>query len=181
MAWSLLILFSYQARAGALYGRIGLLAALFMLGLAAGGLALSRGAELSPDRARRWLPAVTAAAFLFSLGVPGLLGRLGDPGLQRTGIPDLLHGALLLAAGAFTGGLFPVAAGVLLSRGRGIRETAGGLEAADHWGASAAALLGGVLYIPALGLIATAWLLAALEAAALAGVLLASFRGRRTS
>lgn len=179
MAWSLLILFSYQARAGALYGRIGLLTALFMLGLAGGGLALARGAELSAGRARRWLPAVTAAALLFSLAVPGLLRRLGDPGLQRIGIPDLLHGALLLAAGAVTGSLFPVAAGSLLSSRRGIRETAGGLEAADHWGAAVAALLGGVIYIPALGLAATAWLLAALEAAALAGVLLASFRGPR--
>ena len=179
MAWSLLALFSYQARAGALYGRIGFLTALFMLGLSVGGFALFRGAELPTARARRRLTALIAAGLLFSLAVPGLLRQLGGTGLPGPWVPDLLHGTLLLAAGVITGSLFPAAAGVLLSERRGIRETAAGLEAADHWGAAVAALLAGIIYVPALGLIPTAWLLAALETAALAGVLLASLRERR--
>jgi spermidine synthase len=178
MAWSLLILFSYQTRAGALYGRIGLLVALFMLGLAAGGFALRRGAELPAGRARDWLPAITAGALLFALAVPSALHALGRPALDRSGLPDLLHAALLLAAGLVTGGLFPVAAGVLLAARRDTLQTAGALETADHAGAAVAALVGGVVLIPALGLTGTAWLLAALQAVVLAGALLARHRGR---
>ncbi len=181
MTWSLLVLFSYQTRAGALYGRLGLLTALFMLGLAAGGLLLSATTEISPERSRRRLLLTTAAAFFFALAMPGVLRGLGAPALLRPGIPDLVHALLLLASGIITGSLFPVAAGVLLSGREEIRETAGRLEAADHWGAALAALLGGIVTIPVLGLAKTAWLLAALEAAAVAGVLLAIARGRRAA
>jgi spermidine synthase len=173
MAWSLLVLFSYQTRVGALYGRIGLLAALFMLGLACGGFFLARGAELDPARARRWLTAVNAGALLFALLVPGALRLLGSPALGRPGLLTLLHGVLLLIAGAVTGGLFPVAAGVLLAAKRGVRATASSVEAADHAGAAIAALAGGVLFIPVLGLTGSAWLLAVLQAAALLGIGLA--------
>ena len=37
LGWSLLVLFSFQTHAGALYGQLGALVALFMLGLALGG------------------------------------------------------------------------------------------------------------------------------------------------
>jgi spermidine synthase len=173
MAWSLLVLFSYQTRAGALYGRIGLLAALFMLGLACGGFVLARGAELDHARAHRWLTAVAGGAFVFALLVPGALRLLGSPALSRPGLLTLLHGALLLIAGVVTGALFPVAAGVLLAAKRGVRSTASSVEAADHAGAAIAALAGGVLFIPVLGLTGSAWLLVVLQIAALLGIGLA--------
>jgi spermidine synthase len=178
MGWSLLILYSFQARAGALYGGIGFLTALFMLGLAAGGLALARSADLPAERARRRLPAVIAAALLFALAMPGILRALGDPALARPGLQETAHALLLFAAGAVTGSLFPVAAGVLLSDLRGIVRTSGGLEAADHWGAAGAALLGGVVYVPALGLSTGARIPALLETAALLGALLSWMRRR---
>ena len=77
------------------------------------------------------------------------------------------HAALLLAAGVVTGGVFPIAAEVRLSAGDGPGEAAGRLETADHVGASAAALLGAVLFVPLLGIAGSAWLLAALVAVAL--------------
>jgi spermidine synthase len=178
MAWSLLALFSYQTRAGALYGRIGLLTALFMLGLAVGGLAQARAAELLAGRAASRLARVVAVAFAFALLVPGTLRLLDSPALDRSGLLTLFHGGLLLAAGAVTGSLFPVAAGVLLAAKRGVRETAGSIEAADHAGAAVAALAGGVLFIPVLGLAGSAWLLVALEGVALLGVGLARLKSR---
>jgi len=171
MAGSLLILFSYQTRAGALYGQIGWLAALFMLGLASGGLAMSRAADMPAAAGHKRLAAITAAALVFFI-----LLRFA---LASSAIPGLLHGALLLAAGMVTGGLFPVAAGLLLAGRNGARETASLLEAADHGGAAVAALVGGALFIPALGLAATASLLAGLEAIALAGVGLAALQVAR--
>jgi spermidine synthase len=119
---------------------------------------------------------VIAGAFVFALLVPGALHLLGSPALGRPGLLTLLHGALLLAAGVVTGALFPVAAGVLLAAKRGVRATASSVEAADHAGAAIAALAGGVLFIPVLGLTGSAWLLAVLQAASLLGIGLA--RGR---
>jgi predicted membrane-bound spermidine synthase len=81
------------------------------------------------------------------------------------------HAALVLAAGAATGGVFPVAADVRLAAGDGPGDAAGRLETADHVGAAAAALLGAVLFVPLLGLTGTVWLLAGLVAVALAGTL----------
>jgi len=174
MGWSLLILFSYQARAGALYGRIGMLTALFMLGLAIGGLATTRAAQAPAAAAHRCLAGAAAGAFLFSLVVPAVLGGAIPGAGSATGpAADLLHGALLLAGGLVTGALFPAAAGVLLAARPGPRATAADLEAADHAGAAVAALAAGVVLVPVLGLAGTGWLLAALQGTALAGVLLA--------
>jgi spermidine synthase len=179
MAWSLLILFSYQARAGALYGRIGLLTALFMLGLAIGGLATTRAAEAGAATAHRTLAGTAAAAFLFALVVPAALGGAIPGARAPAGLAaDLLHGVLLLAGGLVTGALFPAAAGVLLAARPDPRVTAADLEAADHAGAAVAALAAGVVLVPVLGLAGTAWLLAALQGAALAGVLLVTGRPR---
>ncbi|UCF69357.1 MAG: fused MFS/spermidine synthase [Acidobacteriota bacterium] len=184
MAWSLLILFSYQTRVGALYGQIGLLAALFMLGLAGGGAALSRAAELAPETARRALLVCTAAALSFALVLAATL-RWDAAGsialLARPGLAAWAYGALLFLAGLVTGALFPVAAGVLRGTDREIRHVAGRLETADHLGAAIAALLAGVVLIPALGTSGVAWLLAGLEAIALAGALVAGLRTRRAT
>jgi predicted membrane-bound spermidine synthase len=168
MAWSLLILFSYQSRSGALYGRLGLLAALFMLGLAAGGFAMRRATELAAVRARRRLLAVTLCGLFFAAILPRAL-----PWTATAGLPsELIHGLLLLAAGLVTGATFPTAAGVLQSVGGEVGTTASRLERADHVGAAVAALVCGVVYIPVLGLVGTAWLLVAIEVAALAGLAL---------
>jgi len=179
MTWSLLILFSYQARAGALYGRIGLLTALFMLGLAIGGLATTRAAQSAAAPAHRSLAGAAGAAFLFALVVPMALGG-AIPGLRTASglAADLLHGLLLLAGGLVTGALFPAAAGVLLAARPDPRATAADLEAADHAGAALAALAAGVVLVPVLGLAGTAWLLAALQGVAFAGVLLVTRRTR---
>jgi hypothetical protein len=66
-----------------------------------------------------------------------------------------------------TGGLFPIAAEVRLAAGDGPGEAAGRLEAADHVGAAAAALLGAVLFVPLLGATGSVWLLAGLVGVAL--------------
>ena len=104
--------------------------------------------------------AVTGAALLFGLIVPEALRWLGTSALDRPGLPGLLHGVLLLVAGMVTGSLFPVAAGVLLAGPRGVRETASGLEAADHLGAAAGAFLPGVILVPLFGLGVTCLLVA---------------------
>ena len=156
LAWSLLVLFSFQARAGALYGQLGLLTGLLMLGLAL-------GASVRP----RLGPALLAA-LAFGLLLRGALGLAPSaPWAARS-----WHGALLLAAGAVTGAVFVGAVPPALAAHPLPADAAGRLAAADHLGAAVSALAAAVLLVPALGTGGTALLLAALQALALAGVVL---------
>jgi spermidine synthase len=175
MGWWLLLLFSFQTHAGALYGWLGALTATFMLGLAVGAALAPRAAFAEGERDVASLPgAIRAlrlslvAAVVFAATLPWTLpaaARASSGGF----FPALLaHAALLLAAGVVTGGLFPIAAEVRLASGDPAGEAAGRLESADHVGAAASALLGAVLFVPLLGTTGSVWLLAALVAVALA-------------
>jgi spermidine synthase len=173
MCWSLLVLFSFQTTVGALYGQIGWLAALFMLGLASGGWLLAGAAEKPHGEARRRLVVVAACATGYALLVPVALIVLPRSATGSNVVAALGHASLLLGAGAVTGALFPTAAGAMLAAGRDVADTAGTLEWADHLGASFAALVSAVLLVPALGLSGTGWLLLGLQAIALTGLALA--------
>ena len=175
MGFSLLLLLSFQTRVGALYGTLGALAAVFMLGLALGATMAHR-AVVSADVGREaasGLLLVLASTLVYAFALPWTLRaavQASAPGLISA---LLAHGALLLAGGVVTGALFPVASAVRLQSGDDASAAAGRLESADHAGAGAAALVGAVLLIPRLGLARTAWLLAALLVLALVGVAVA--------
>jgi spermidine synthase len=174
MGWWLVLLFSFQTRAGALYGWLGALTATFMLGLAVGATLAPRAAFAEGERDAEGLPgAVRAlrlslgAAVLFAATLPWTLPAAARASAGGAFAALLAHAALLLAAGVVTGGLFPIAAEVRLAAGDGPGEAAGRLETADHFGAAVAALLGAVLFVPLLGATGSVWLLAALVTAAL--------------
>ena len=173
IGWTLLLIFSYQTRVGALYGQLGMLAALFMCGLAIGGVIWTR------RRAPARLVAVLVLASLFATLVPALLGAAGPAADRSALLATLLHGVGLMAAGFCTGGLFPMASRHLADRGWSGGPLAAALEAADHGAAALGALLGGVLLIPVLGLTSSAWLLTALAGAALATTLIDTGAGKR--
>jgi spermidine synthase len=169
MAWSLLLLFSFQTRAGALYGQLGLLTALFMLGLAAGAAAMRAAAHF----ASRALPIAAASAFGYAVLLALVLPFLGSLAESGTLLTLAAHGGLLLLAGLVTGAVFPAAAATLVAEGQGAGEAAGRLETADHLGAGLAALFGAAVFIPAFGLARSAWLLVALQGLAVIMVRLA--------
>ena len=175
MGWWLLLLFSFQTHAGALYGWLGALTATFMLGLATGAALAPRAAFAAGERDEASLPgAVRAlrlslgAAVVFAATLPWTLTAAARASGGGVVAALVAHAALLLAAGVVTGGLFPIAAEVRLAAGDGAGEAAGRLESADHVGAAAAALSGAVLFVPLLGATGSVWLLAALVAAPLA-------------
>ena len=163
LGWSLVLLFSFQAQAGALYGALGALVAVFMAGLAAGGALAPRASRSAGGPAaalRKWL----AGATLFALVLPAAL-LLAAPAARAGSLPAFaLHALLLLLAGLATGGAFPLAVGVLVACGRSPAAAAAGVESADHAGAALAALAGAVVFVPVLGLRASALVIAALLA-----------------
>ena len=170
MVWSLLLVFSFQTRAGALYGDLGLLTAAFMLGLAAGGTAAFRAASAGIKASRSWLLCSAGAACAFGFVLAGVLRLLRHWPALPGAAALLIHSGLLLAAGAVTGAVFPSAVGARLSAGSGAREAAGAIEAADHAGASLAALFAALLFVPRFGLVGTALLVAGIEACAVAAL-----------
>ncbi len=162
MALSFLLLLSYQTREGALYGALGALTAAFMLGLAAGAAGSHRIASSrtpSPRAALLVVLLATATAFAaMAFLLPALASLSAFPPAVSLGA----HAGLLLLAGIATGSLFPVAARVLLDSGESAGTSAAHFEAADHLGAAFAALLAGVVLVPALGMRSTGLLAAAL-------------------
>ncbi len=195
LGWSLLVLFSFQTQAGALYGQLGALVALFMLGLALGGAVVGTEAarffakaERRPDadrgatgaaagHAARILRLCLGISTAFGVALPFALmagARLSNAG-SLTAV--LAHGALLLAAGVVTGAVFPAAAEVRIAAGETTGAAAGRLETVDHVGAAVAALTGAVVFVPLLGLTRSAVLLAGLLAVALVMALLARLGG----
>jgi len=154
MALQILLIFLFQNRYGVIYQQIGLLSALFMAGLAFGGL-MGRtmvGVGFSPAN---FLPSLefllSAAAGLTALTAWGLMPDLILPLAATTGLVSGLEFALLFAL-------------YLEDRTRpGVPQALSGLEAADHGGAMVGALVTGLILTPVLGLGLTALVLCCLK------------------
>ncbi|MBM4043872.1 MAG: hypothetical protein FJ279_02050, partial [Planctomycetes bacterium] len=142
MAFEIILIFAFQSMYGYLYHMIGLIVALFMAGLALGGLAANlslRGLQ-SEGKALILVQVVTAA---FALGLPSALMALSSPALAAAplAVSQALFMALILAAG-FLGGLeFPIVSSLYLKHSTDTARTGGLVDAADHLGAFLGALL----------------------------------------
>ena len=167
LALNLVLLHAYQGRFGTLHLELGWLFALWMAGLAAGGLAGRRGV-----RARGILPVgLVAFGGLAALGAALALGGTGV-------VPSRAAGAVAFGlGGALTGAVVPVAEALLARAGVSGARAGLGIEMADHLGAAAAAVLAGVLAVPILGI---PWTASAVAGAGAFGAVLvaAAPRGR---
>jgi spermidine synthase len=168
MLWSLLLLFSFQTRAGALYGQLGALTGLFMAGLGAGGWA---GISVT----RRWgVRVMPAVALAFAVLVPLALQGIDAWTAMPRAAAFVVHGLLMAAAGAATGGVVPAATAVLERAGRDPVAMGAALEGADHGGAAVGALAGAVILVPVLGLPLAAGALALVQALSAATIAIGS-------
>jgi spermidine synthase len=162
MAAQLVLLFSYQARVGFVFGRVALLNGVFMAGLAFGAGWL--GAALAP-RAAWALPALLGLVAGSALALPHVLSAVA--GLDGTTVEAAYLG-LCFAAGLLTGAGFPLAVDrTQRDTGNALRSSAVS-QGADSLGGAAGGLLTGALLVPTLGLAGTSGVLGA--AAALAAV-----------
>ena len=162
MALSLMLFFSFQTRVGALYSEVGLLSALFMLGLASGGAyAVRRRLSLTGA-----LIGALAAAALLALSF-----SLLDEHFLSLGWAAILHGFLLALSGAATGAVFPSAATALLECTASARGAASATQFSDHAGAAIAAAVAVIVFMPILGLTRTALILCCLQALAVVTIM----------
>ncbi len=154
MALQVVLIYLFQNRYGIIYQQIGLVSALFMAGLAVGGL-LGRLLAGSLVRPARLLPvvetALAAVAVLTALNAWGLSAESIMPLITATGVFSGLEFALLFAF-------------YLEDNSRPeVSSALAALEAADHGGAVFGVLAAGLVLAPVFGLGWTAAGLAGLK------------------
>ena len=154
MALQIILIFLYQNRYGVIYRQIGLITALFMAGLAAGGL-LGRMIVKRNRCHGAVIPMLEIGLALTAAGT--CWAAMG--GTARS-IPFLVAGTGLLAGTEFS---------LLFSlylddkRGPTVTRALTGLESSDHLGAVFGALVTGLVLAPILGLGRTALALAGIK------------------
>jgi spermidine synthase len=166
MVFSLAILFAFQTLYGYLYEQIGLLVALFMAGIGLGSILMTRRLDRIKDAPSLFL-GIELAIILFSLCLPFAFSLLAKS-LQAPstgGMPKVLFWILPFLLGFIMGLQFPLSTSIYLgaSANRTLGWTAGLMYAADLLGGFFGGLLGGVFFLPILGLKETCFMMAMLK------------------
>jgi len=141
----IVLMYLYQTRFGSLYLHVGLISALFMVGLTAGAVVAATLSAATSGRRQGLLPGV-----LFAQAVLLVLIVLGGSKM----LPGAGHGlfAVAFAVCGFSSGMYwPVAAAQLSRAGFEPAQAGSRLEAADHLGACFGGLLTSLLMVPVLG------------------------------
>jgi len=167
----MIIIFSYVNLLGYVYQRIGLIVALFMIGLAGGSVVMMRQTARSRDDGARHGELVGRMRLLllfeallvgFAGVIPLVVRALGEAAVAGASI-ELVLTALLVVAGFLTGIQFPLAARIRMLAQPTVGRTAGALDAADHLGAAAGGLLAGTFLVPLAGVSGCAQIVAVLN------------------
>ena len=156
MIFDLALIYTFQALYGYVFHQIGLLVTAFMVGIAAGSLAMTSLLE----RIRRHLASFVGlelAVILFA-GIIPVIFLMFSPYLDRPAVFSLFRVICLVLSflsGLLIGSQFPLASKIYLKRSPDLSGTAGLLYGADLAGGWVGGLLGGVVLLPVLGLVQT--------------------------
>jgi spermidine synthase len=152
-SFHLTLIFLFQNRFGTIFQLIGLVNAIFMLGLCLGGF-LGKYLVKKFASVKVLIGIIIAEGILILLAYPLFTGFI---------ISDQMSFAVFikffLAAGVLTGCSYPVAAKIFQSSKTSLSYAAVSLELLDHWGASYAGILTGLFMLPLIGVLKTLILL----------------------
>lgn len=155
MLVSLILIFAFQIFYGYLYYKVGLLISVFMAGIGAGSLFMTGLKEKIKYPLQAFIK-IEALIVLFSFALAWLI----------TGLSNYLSGSLwvflvlFFVSGGLVGLEFPLAANLYSQEKEKIGRTSGILYFADLLGGWLAGILGGVVFLPVLGLFGTCALMA---------------------
>jgi spermidine synthase len=156
MIFNLAVIFTFQTFYGYLYHQIGLLIALFMLGVALSSFYLTRFLDRI-ERGSHLFVKIEICIIIFSFLFPFAFS-IPSQYLEKTAIALLIYPLFLIMSflsGACIGLQFPLASKIYLAlpgKKRTLGHTAGLLYGADLLGGFLGGLFGGVLLLPVLGL-----------------------------
>jgi spermidine synthase len=161
MALEMVLIFAFQNVYGYVYQMIGMIVALFMVGLACGGFASNRLLNAPGRRWHLWLAGIAFLLALYSLITPLVIRRVTDWGIHS----EYVFMALVFLTGFITGTEFPVASKIYMRHASSIGRSAARVNGFDQFGACAGSLFTGIVFVPLLGIYATCVFLAAINAA----------------
>ena len=141
MGCNVVLMYLYQSVFGSLFLHAGLIAALFMLGLAIGGATTARVLAAAPHASSR----VLFAALLMQGFLCGGIALLAGQGSQA------VFAAAFVLSGLLNGVYVPVAAARLEAAGVAREAVAAGVESVDHLGGAVGGLVVGLLLLPVFG------------------------------
>ena len=162
MALEVVLILMFQSLYGYVYTRMGLIVAMFMLGLVAGA---ASGRAMAHGRGRiplLWLAGMEMFLLVCALAVP----RLGI-GFSTWRFGEAAIHVCVVVVGWAVGVEFPLANRVFRHAGGNLGSAAAITDASDHLGAAFGALIVGVVLVPVLGIAASCSVLAAFKGAGL--------------
>jgi spermidine synthase len=173
MLISLMLVFAFQVAYGYLYYSLGLLISLFMAGIAVGSLIITANINRIKDYFSLFIK-LDIAVLLFSLASGYILIFT----IGRADYAKAVFIALFLLSGMFLGLEFPLVGKIYLLNNKQVGESAGSLYAADLFGGWLAGMLGGVVFLPLLGLFNTCLVVFLFKSSSIALLLAARFRSK---
>jgi spermidine synthase len=167
MIFDLAIIFTFQTLYGYLYHQIGLLVAVFMVGVALSSHMMNRRIDRIREKPLIFL-SLEGGIILFSLLLPFVF-LIPSHHLEKTAVYFILYVVFFLMSflvGTSIGLQFPLASKIYLSlptKGQSVARTAGVLYGADLLGGFFGGLFGGVLLLPILGLKESCFMIAIIK------------------
>lgn len=146
MLAELTVLLTFQARFGTLYLQVGLLFALFMLGLALGAFIAERNEVSKAVRALTLLSLATSASTLFWLGLAFCFPQLPPA------VVAILCGCFMVLFGGLVGAAFPLTVKAMQQSGVDESKAAGLTYAYDLVGGAVGAFIFGAILLPLWGI-----------------------------
>jgi spermidine synthase len=153
MALEIVLLFAFQNIYGYVYHKVGLIIALFMLGLSVGGYLMNR---LLAGRERNWISTLITFEVLiciYACCLPYAIAQFSlveSSTMPRSINLEYIFMLMAVGAGFLTGLEFPLVSRIFINRDE-IGKVAGWIDAFDHLGACFGALLTGTVLVPLLG------------------------------
>jgi spermidine synthase len=147
MALEIILLFAFQNTYGYVYQKVGLIVALFMLGLSLGGYLMN---QLISGKERNWIKILIINEFLiciYSLCLPYITTLFSA---SATISLEYLFMILVVGAGLLTGLEFPLVSRIFIDHAE-VGTVAGWVDSFDHLGACFGAILTGTILVPLLG------------------------------
>ncbi|HUL23399.1 MAG TPA: fused MFS/spermidine synthase [Thermodesulfobacteriota bacterium] len=172
MIFNLAVIFTFQTFYGYLYHQIGLLIAVFMVGVALSSFTMTQRLEGTQKGAHLFV-GIEMAIILFSFLFPFVFSLL-SPYLEKTDAPRLVYPLFLIMSffsGACIGFQFPLASKIyfaLPGKEGTLGQTAGLLYGADLLGGFLGGFWGGVLLLPVLGLKESCFMMGLIKISSLA-------------
>jgi len=175
IALEIVLLYAFQNIYGYIYERMGVIVAIFMVGLALGGYITNRIIQKSNLKWVNLLMVFEGIIGFYALVLPFMIHALSSYSIAaEVGLTCFIG-----MAGVLTGLEFPLVNKLFMQSNKDMAVSAGVTYSADHIGAILGAILTGVIFVPLLGVFGTCLILAVLKISSLVLIAFSIFLRKR--